>query len=162
MGLLWVASFACFVGQFAAPSLSMVSMLLALLSIVLLIIRLRKYRNANLKELPFFKAFVYSMSVFLYASLVMALGQWIYFQFLDNGYMMQEYMKQLNQPEFLEMMKGIDGFKQDDLQFLFEQISQLRPIDITFQFLSSNIIIGLILSFPVAMLTMGKSNTANN
>ncbi len=156
-GLAWVASFACFIGQFANPSLSMASMLIALLSVIFVIIRLRRYRDTKLDELPFFKAFVYSLSVFLYASLVMALGQWIYFQFLDQGYMIQEYMKQLQKPEIMEVLKGIEGFKEDDLQFVLDQFNSLRPIDIAFQFLSTNIILGLLLSFPVAALSMGKS-----
>lgn len=156
-GLLWVVSFACFIGQFASPSLSFVSMFVALLSVVLVIKRLRNYRNTKLDTLSFFKAFVYAMSVFLYASLIMALGQWIYFQFIDHGYMIQEYMKQIQKPEFTEMLTGIEGFKEDDLQFIIEQFNSLRPIDIAFQFLSTNIVIGLLLSFPVAALSMGKA-----
>ena len=161
-GLLWVASFACFVGQFAWPSMSMLSMLIAFMSLLFVIKRLRGYRDARLDYLPFSKAFVYSISVFLYASLIMALGQWVYFQFLDHGYMVQQYMKQMQSPEMQEMLKGIEGFKPDDLQFILEQFSALRPIDIAFQFLSTNVIIGLLVSLPVATLSMGKGRKSLN
>jgi len=155
-GLLWLASFACYVGQFSVPNLVLGTMLFGFVSLLMMIVRLRSYRNANLDELPFSKAFLYALSVFLYASLIMALGQWAYFQFLDNGYLFSEYTKQMNSAEMQELLKGLNGFDPEYINIALEEINALRPIDLTFQFLSVNITLGLFLSIPIAFLTMGK------
>ncbi len=157
VGLMWLFSFAAFVMQFSIPNLSLISMGTAAASVVLVIVRLRRYRNEKLDELPYFKAFMYCLLVFFYASLVMALGQWIYFQYIDQGFLMQSYVKQLESPEFKELMKGVSELKPEDVKLMLEQVSELRAIDIAMQFLSTNIVISVILSMITAFFAAGKA-----
>lgn len=157
VGILWLFAFSSYILQFSAPSMTFVAMAVSASSVILTISRLRRYRNSFLDELPFFKAFVYSLLVYFYASLIMALGQWVYFQFIDQGYLMSEYTKQLDTPEIKEMLKGMTELKSEDVKMMLEQVASLRPIDIAMQFLSSNILLSVILSIATALFSFGKA-----
>ena len=156
-GLLWLLSFALFVGQFAMPVLSFLGMAVAVVSAVLVITRLRQWCNVNaVDSLSFWKAFSYAFSVYLYASLIMAFGQWIYFQFVDNGYLIGQYVERLNSDEFKAIMKGVEGFNPDEIKPVIDQIAELRPIDIALQFLSSDLVISFFLSFFTALCSFKR------
>lgn len=160
IGILWVAAFACYIGQLMQPILGLMVMPLSLISVIVAVNHLRGYRNQHLDFLPYFKAFVYLFQVFLYASLIMALGQWIYFQFMDQGFLYSEIMKMMGSQEFkqaMEVYKDMDGFDENIFKVAVDQISQMRPIDIAFQFLSVDVVVSLFLSLFLAMLSMGKA-----
>lgn len=160
VGVLWVAAFACYIGQLSQPILGLMVMPLSLISVFVVVNRLRGYRNQYLDFLPYFKAFVYLFLVFLYASLIMALGQWIYFQFMDQGFLYGEIMKMMETAEFKQAMdvyKGMEGFDENMFKVAVDQIAEMRPIDIAFQFLSIDVVVSLFLSLFLAMLSMGKA-----
>ncbi len=160
VGVLWVAAFACYIGQLQFTILGLFVMPLSFLSVFVAVNHLRGYRNRFLDSLPYFKAFVYLFQVFLYASLIMALGQWIYFQFMDNGFLYNEITKVMGSAEFkqaMEVYKDMEGFDENMFKVAVDQISGMRPIDIAFQFLSIDVIVSLFLSLFLAMLSMGKA-----
>lgn len=159
VGLLWVAAFACYIGQLKYPWLGLMWMPFSVLSLVVPIDHLRGYRNRKLDELPYFKAFVYLFMVFLYATLIMALGQWVYFQFIDGGFLYSELMKTYDSPEFKQLFDAyndVEGFDIDVFKGAIEQFFLLRPIDIAFQFLSLDVVVSLFLAMFGAVLSMGK------
>ncbi|MCF0202611.1 MAG: DUF4199 domain-containing protein [Bacteroidaceae bacterium] len=156
MGLLWLLSFGCFVGQFERPVLGTISMLVALSSAVAVVLRLIRYRDRNLYDLSFVKAFSYSLSVYVYASLIFAFGQWLYFQFLDNGYMAACYMEHVSSPEFKQLMSSIKGFDIKEMKDAVTMLSELRPIDIALQFMAVNIPLSFVLALPTALIAAGK------
>lgn len=159
VGLLWLFSFAAYVCQFMIPSASFAMMIASAASVIMTISRLRLYRNRYLDELPYFKAFVYSLMVYFYASLIMACGQWVYFQFIDQGFLLSEYVKMIDKPEFKVLLNEVPELKPDDVKMMFEQVASLRPIDLAMQFLSTNILISVFLAFFTAMLSFGKATT---
>lgn len=159
VGLLWLAVFACYIGQLKYPILGLLWMPFGVLSLVVPIDHLRGYRNRKLDYLPYFKAFVYLFMVFLYATLIMALGQWIYFQFMDGGFLYSELMKTYDSPEFKQLFdtyKDVEGFDLDIFKAAIDHFFSLRPIDIAFQFLSLDVVASLFLALFAALLSMGK------
>ena len=50
-----------------------------------------------------------------------------------------------------EMMK-LYGLTEQDIHFMLENIAALRPIDIALQFFSTNLMLGVFVSLPVALV----------
>lgn len=155
VGVLWVLSFAFFIGEFYEPLLGLVSIIIGTASIVFASLRLRRFRDNVLDGvISFRRAFLYSILTYFYAALIMAAGQFIYFQFIDHGFMLSQYEEMTGRPEFKTMLNAY-GIKPSEMQMAMDNIAALRPIDIALQFLTTNIILGLAVSLPMA--TMIKS-----
>lgn len=154
MGAMWIASFFCFVGEFSAPLLSFVAIALGVASVFVGYMRLRKFRDGVLNGIMSFgSAMLYSIFVYFYAALLMAVAQYLYFQFIDNGYLINQYINMLSQPEYAKVVKDAYGMEAKQIIAVLQStMSSLRPIEIAFQFLTLDIILGVILSIPVGAL----------
>lgn len=152
VGGLWILSFACFIGGYYNPLLSMVSLAVGIASIVIEVMRLRRFRdNVGGGVISFSRAWGYGMLTFFYASLLMAIAQFAYFQLLDGGFLIGHYIEMAGTPEFKTMMQAY-GMTPADVRAAIDMLAKLRPIDIAFQFMSINIIMGIIISLPVAAM----------
>lgn len=155
VGGLWILSFAFFIGEFYNPFFGFVSLFVGTFSLVLAALRLRKFRDNVLEGIiSFRRAFLYSMLTYFYAALLMAAAQFIYFQFIDQGFLMSQYEAITQTKEFTDMLK-VYGVRPEEMKLAMDNIASLRPIDIALQFLSTNIILGFVISLPIA--TMLKS-----
>ena len=144
VALLWTLSFACLVGFFHSPS--------SAYSLVHAAMKLRKFRDDVLGgRISFRRAYGYSILTYLYAALLFAVAQYLYFQFLDNGFLVSQYSLQASSPQMQEMMK-LYGLTEQDIHFMLENIAALRPIDIALQFFSTNLMLGVFVSLPVALV----------
>lgn len=150
VGILWIVSFAFFIGGYYNPLMSPVSLAFGVVSIVVAVVRLRRFRDNVLGGIiSFRRAWGYGMLVFFYAALLMAISQFAYFQLLDGGFLLNQYVKMSTTPEFKSMMQGY-GMTPSDMRLAFDTLAKMRPIDIAIQFLSMNIIIGIIISMIAA------------
>ena len=152
MGGMWMLSFACFIGQFRYAGLGFMSMLIAFSSAVYVLLKLKRYVRGFIKGISFFRAFGYSISVYFYAALLLAFAQGIYFQYIDGGYVMSMYREQLTNPQFVQLMQSVQGFKMEDLNNMLEVAESLRPIDIALNFLSFNVVTSFAIALPTAMI----------
>lgn len=154
MGLMWIASFFCFIGEFQMPLLSIVAIALGLASVAVATIRLRIFRDNVLGgSITFGRATLYSILTYFYAALLMALAQFVYFQFLDHGYLINQYIATLSTPEYAATVKSAYGIEAKQLiAILQSSMGSLRPIEIAFQFLTLNVILGIILSIPAGAI----------
>lgn len=156
MGGLWILSFICFIAQFYMPLLSMASMIIGVVSIIVTAMRLKNFRDNILDGvISYWKAYGYSMLTYFYAALLMAAAQYIYFQFIDNGFLINQYTAMTSSPEFKSMMT-LYGIKAEEMKLTMDTIASLRPIDVALQFFSTNIILGLVISWPIAALIKSK------
>ena len=156
MGGMWILSFACFIGQFYEPVLNMASMVLGISAIVVSAIRLKNFRDNILDGvISYWKAYGYSLLTYFYASLLMAAAQYIYFQFIDHGFMLAQYTAMTSSPEFKSHMT-LYGIKADEMKMTMDTIATLRPIDIALQFLTTNLFLGIVISWPIAALLKSK------
>ena len=150
VGLLWIASFAFFIGEFYIPVFSVVSLVVGLSSVVFAAMRLRAFRNKVLDgAISYRRAFAYSVMTYFNAALLMALAQYLYFQFIDGGFVISKYMSIVSTKEFAALAAQ-SGMSKADIQLAIGNLASLRPIDIAFQFLGTNMILGVIISLPVA------------
>ena len=146
--VLWLASFACYVAGLKSAGLGLAAMVLAFITPILSARLLRKYRDEALDgTLKFGRGWVYVLYQFFYASVLFAVAQFIYFNFIDKGQFMDEVTKMLLAPENKEALKAI-GFQ--GLEETLEMMRQMRPIDQVLNILTSNLLIGCIMGLPIA------------
>ena len=154
VALLWTLSFACLVAFFhEASSLTGIGWFaLGAFSLVYAAARLRKFRDGIADgQISFGRAYGYSIMTYLYAALLFALIQFLYFQFVDQGFLVSQYTEQASSPQMQEMMR-LYGLTAEDMKFVLENIAALRPIDIALQFFSTNLMMAVFVSLPVALV----------
>ena len=160
LGLIWIASFAFFVMQYSNPIMGTVSMLVSFMSLYFIYKRIVKFRiDICNDELPFAKAYIYSLFMFFYAALILGVAQYIYFKFIDGGFILNTYRDIMSTPEFKEASKAY-GMSANEMKEALNTLSQVRPVDIVLNIMSMNIFGSIFLSIPIAF--MSRKNKTNN
>lgn len=144
--LLWTASFAVIVNN---PASSWGS-LLAMATPFYVGYLLSRFRNYALDGvISFRRALAFSLYTFFYASLLFAVAQFVYFRYLDNGTFMTMLLTSV---KALEPVYRAQGISISELQQSLSMIGQLTPVETAFIFMMQNILIGTLLSFPIAWI----------
>lgn len=150
LALLWIASFACVV---LMPQ-SMLGTLLAIATPFFVGWRLGKFRNYALNGIiSFRRSYAFSVYTFVYATLIFAIAQYVYFRFLDGGVFtnMVETTVQTMIPIYEQ-----NGISAQQLTDSLALITKLTPVEWAFTFLMQNLIIGLAISLPIAAIGMRR------
>lgn len=164
IGGLWISSFACFIGGLTYPGLSLICMLLGISSIFATGSLVRRFRRTT-ADIRFGMAWWMSILMFIYASLLMAVAQYIYFRYMDNGFLADYYASIMQQPEFATLMQYAQGGQdyQDVMEQVINMLRTISPIELTFQFMIYNFFLGIFLSIPAALIgCIGKVPTITN
>jgi len=151
LALLWVASFTCYIVGIANPLYGMVAIVLMIATPFLVSRRLVKFRDESLGgAISFGRGWGYSVYVFFYASILLALAQYVYFAYIDQGYLLSSFTEALSSSEAKQMVEQYGA--QQMIQESMEELSQMRPIDYVLNILTVNIFIGAVLGLPIAAL----------
>ena len=151
LGVFWIISFALFIANFTYPFCGLLWMATMIFTPFYIGIMTRQYAVKVMGgRVSYRRAYVYSVLVTFYGGLILALAQWAYFQFLDHGFVMGNYISLLDDKTFKESLESF-GYSTKDIRQLLEQFSKLRPIDISLQMLWSNFLAGVILSLTTAL-----------
>ena len=151
LALLWTGSLYCYIQGLTHPILGIISMLLIVASPFFAASRLRHFRDYGREGIiSFSRSYAYTILIFFYAGVLFAIAVYIYFAFLDKGFLMSKIMEMFNSPEGRKALQtyGIEGQMQENLKFLTE----LRPIDFALNMLTVNIVTGLFLGIPIAAI----------
>lgn len=153
LATLWTASFTCMVCSFSVPMLGMAGGLIGAASLVYALLRLKKFRDEVLDGLiSYRRALAYSLFQYLYCSLLFAGVQYIYFRFIDHGFLLGEYMQMLQMPEIMDTLKRVYGFSAAEIKVMMDNLSMLTPIQIALQFFTTNVMMGIVMSIPAALI----------
>lgn len=154
--VLLAVAFFCTMGNFVHPLWGLVSMALHIYIPFFVGRCVIKYRNNVLDGfISFRQAFGYSFLTFIYGFILLAFVQFIYFQFFDHGFFINEYVKLFSDPEVKEMLQQY-GISTNDRKQIIDMLTSLRPIDIAIQYLMMNMVIGGVLSIIIALVTKRK------
>ena len=96
------------------------------------------------------RGWAYSVFVFFYAAILLALAQYVYFAYIDQGYLLSSFRQFMSSPESKQVLEQY-GMQQTMTESL-EMMGQMRPIDYALNVLTVNIVIGIVLGFPIAAL----------
>ena len=159
LAVLWVASFACYIMGVANSFYGIVAMVLMLITPFFVGRRLGKFRDEGRGGIiSFGRGWAYSVFVFFYAAILLALAQYAYFAFLDHGYLLQSFSKMMASPEASQVLRQYD--MQQTMKESLDMMGQMRPIDYALNVLTMNIMIGILAGAPIAMLM--QRNTPKN
>jgi hypothetical protein len=123
--------------------------------------RLGKFRDYGREGIISFKrAYAYTVFVFFYAGVLFAIAQYLYFAFIDNGYLLNQFSKMISAEETQQVLKqyGMTEVMDESLR----EMSATRPIDYALNMLTLNISLGFILGLPISLIMQrNKSKIVN-
>lgn len=153
IGSLWIASFGCYMAGLTTPFLSHLCIILGLFSPFVAAMLIRKYKH-SVAILNFWKTWWMALLIFMYATLLTAAGQYVYFRFIDNGRMLNAYTTLFESPEYQELLQQAtpNGEGKEILSQALELMGSMTPIELTFELMFSNLILGFFLSIITALL----------
>ncbi|MBQ9670653.1 MAG: DUF4199 domain-containing protein [Prevotella sp.] len=151
VGAVMCLSFACMLAGFRNGIMSMFSFVLMLsvaFTAYYLTVRFRnKILNGNIS---FRRAYAYCLYGMLYGALLLAAFQLIYFLWFDNGYFVSQYISILQEPVNKDVFAQA-GVKDAEIKQIVALLTQMRPIDMTIQFLTTNIFLSAVVSIVIAL-----------
>ena len=151
LGVFWIISFALFIAQFTYPFCGMLWMATMIFTPFYIAIMTRQYAVKVLDgKISYRRAYAYSVWTTFYGALILAIAQWVYFQYMDHGFVIGKYVDLLGDKDFSRSLEAL-GYQKEEMKKVIEAISSLRPIDISLQILWSNFVAGLILSLTTAL-----------
>lgn len=156
LGLIWVACFACFIGQLKDPSFSFLWMALSVFSVGFTFIRVKKFgKKVRGGDLPFSNAWMYAITMIVCACLLMAISNYVYFAYIDKGFVAGTYISIFESEESKAVIKAykIDAKTFDEA---VKMMAGMSPMDWTLNILSTNMTVGLIVSPLVALYARGR------
>lgn len=151
LSLLWIGAMTCYIQGLTSPILGMIAMLLIIASPFYAANRLRKFRDeAREGIISFMRAYGYTILTYFYAGLLLAMAVYIYFDFMDNGYLLSKLTGMLNTEEGRQVVKAYG--MADEISQSLEELAKMRPIDYALNMLTVIISTGFILGLPTAAL----------
>lgn len=147
----WTASFACYIAGLVNPLLMMAGTAIGIGSLPYAGMRVRRFRdNVRDGELSFGRAYGYSTLMFFHAALLFAVAQFVYFQFIDHGFVLNT-VTQMADTLKADPAMNVPGFGKM-LDDSLRQMAVTRPIDYAMSYFTLNVMMGLVVGLPIAGL----------
>ena len=113
--------------------------------------RLGKFRDYGREGLiSFRRGYAYTILVFFYGGVLLAVAHYLYFAFMDKGFLLSQFSKIISAEETQQVLKQY-GMTQALDQSL-QEMANIRPIDYALNMLTINISLGFILGIPISLL----------
>ena len=155
MGGYWILKFVFFPLGLSIPFLSLLFMGVTICVPFMGYYYARIYRNTACGgSIGFLHGWVFTLSMYVFASLLTAVAHYIYFRFIDQGYIVGIYREQI-QMLTSGQVPGMEQYA-DTLRNALATLESLTPTDITLQLLSWNIFCGSLLAIPTALFVMRR------
>ena len=151
LGIFWTLKFILFPLGMQRPLLLMAFFLLTLIVPVVGFFLARQYRDRECEGiLSFSRAFLFTSFMYMFAGLFVTIAHYIYFRYMDNGYIVSCYQDMLTQVTTTatgELKESMDQFQQ-----ALDIISTLSPLEISIQLITQNIFYCTLIALPTALL----------
>lgn len=161
MGGFWILKFILFPLGLTAPFLSLLFLGLTLGVPFMGYYYARMYRNQVCGgSISFPHAWMFTVFMYMFAALLVAVAHYIYFRFIDHGYIINAFESQIE----LLAQSGIPGIDTyiDMYNEMLATARMLTPIDITIQMVSFNVFYGSLLAIPTALFVMKRKKPELN
>ena len=151
LALLLVGVFLLYIIGVSNPMLGLAAVLLLFYIPFFVGERLRKFRDYGREgRISFRRGYVYTILVFFYGGILFAVVQYLYFAFMDNGFLLSQFSKMVSSEEGKAMLQQY-GMQQMVDESLHE-MANIRPIDYALNMLTINICLGFILGIPISLV----------
>lgn len=160
MGVYWIVKFILFLMGLSNPLLLFLFLILTIAVPFIGYYYARSFREKFCDgNITFIQSWIFLIFMYLFAALLVAVTHYIYFRFIDNGYVMDVYANMFEQvkdmPGFAEIM-GQYQYKE-----IIEAIRSMSAIEITMQLLSQNILYCSILALITAPFVAKKKQVVS-
>lgn len=159
LALLWIGALFCYIQGLTSPLMGLVALILIVASPFFAASRLRHFRNyAREGIISFRRGYAYLVLSFFYGGLLLAAAIYVYFAFIDGGYLISKLTDSMHSEEGRRILQSYGMLDQMDEQL--NLLRAMRPIDYALNMLTINITAGLFLGIPIAALS--RSDHAKN
>jgi hypothetical protein len=149
LSLLWIGALVCYVQGLTSPLLGMTALLLIVLSPLFAANRLRHFRDyAREGFITFRRGYAYTILIFFYGGLLLAAALYVYFAFIDQGYLLGKLTEMMHTAEGEQAIQAYG--MQEEMEQGLRTLTEMRPIDFALNMLSINIMTGFFLGIPIA------------
>lgn len=161
MGVYWIAKFTLVPSIFESSAAALLFMALTVAVPGVGYSLTRQFREKHCTDgcTGFLNALVFCMLMYLFAALLVSVAHYIFFRYIDQGSMIATYNSLLEESGVIEQLQASDPSAAGSLeayQEAVETLGRMRPIELTFQLISSNIFYGFIFSLPTAFFVSRK------
>lgn len=161
MGIYWILKFILFPLSFTIPFLSFLFVGLTIGVPFMGYYYLKTYRNKICGgTITFNRAFAFTALVYLFASMLTAVAHFVYFQFIDQGMILEHLQEQVNLLLDLNENNPDYNYLEDTFNQMLNYLSGLTATDITLDNLSRNTFIGVLMAIPTALIGRRKPKSA--
>ena len=161
LALLWVATFLLYIIGVSNQLLGMAAIMLMFYTPFFVGERLGKFRDYGRGGIiSFRRGYAYTVLVFFYGGVLFAVAQYLYFAFMDNGFLLSQFSKLIMSDEGQKLLEqyGMKQMANENLQ----EMSNTRPIDFALNMLTINISLGFILGLPISLIKQRTSSKSVN
>ncbi len=152
---LWAFKFMLFPLGLRIPFLQLLFIVLTIGVPFLGYIFAKKFRERHCDgSITFSRAFLFTTFMYMFASLFVAVVHYIYFRYIDGGFVFEAYRSILNQfkeTAGAELTTSLNQFEE-----AIDLLSGLTPLEMTFQLISQNMFYGMLMAIPTALIVMRK------
>ena len=151
LALLWAVAFILYIIGVSNQLLGLAAVMLMLYTPFFVGERLGKFRDYGREGLiSFRRGYAYTIFVFFYGGVLFAIAQYLYFAFMDNGFLLSQFSKMITTEEARQMLQqyGMTQMVDESLQ----EMASTRPIDYALNMLTVNISLGFILGVPISLV----------
>ncbi|WP_028904382.1 DUF4199 domain-containing protein [Prevotella sp. P6B4] len=155
LAILWIVSFASYIIGLSNQLLAMASLLMVVSTPFFVANRLRKFRDEGREGvISFGRSYAYTIFVFFYGAILLAVAQYLYFAYLDDGYLVNSFSKMMTSEEGRTMLEQYGMTKVIDESLT--EMATTRPIDYALNVLTINILLGFIFGVPIGLIMQKK------
>jgi len=150
LALLWIASFVFYIMGLTNQLLGMAAIMLVVMTPFFVASRLRHFRDEGRDGvISFRRGYAYTILVFFYGAVLLAVAQFLYFAYFDDGYLLNSFSKIVSSSEGQALLKEYGMTKVMDESLA--EMASVRPIDYALNILTVNIVFGIILGVPIGL-----------
>ncbi len=149
LSLVWIGAFVCYIQGLTSPLMGMLALMCIVASPFYAASRLRHFRDyAREGVITFRRGYAYTVLIFFYGGLLLAAAIYVYFAFIDKGFLVGKLMEAMSSAEGQQVIKAYGMAEQ--LEQGLQELGNMRPIDYAINMLTLNITTGLFLGLPIA------------
>lgn len=156
MGVFWILKFTLLPLGMTSPFLLLLFICLTLCVPFMGYYYTKIYRDKVCGgTIGFLHAWVFDIFMYVCAALLTAVAHYVYFRFIDQGFMLDTLRQQSMQ------MTGNILMSPEQMKTYIDTMVTLTPTDITLSMVSSNIYYCALLSIPTALIAMRKKKKSD-
>jgi hypothetical protein len=149
LSLLLIVSGVLYIIGLTSPSYGIAAFVLILATPFFVGSRVRHFRDDSLQgTISFLRGWAYTILMFFYGGLLLALALWAYLTYMDQGYLMKSIHEALSVSETAEAIKQMG--MSDQIEQSLAMMGEMRPIDMALNMLTTTIMTGAVLGMPIA------------